>query len=158
MNNIVDILFLCAHTGVYLYVIIFVHKRFIRPYLLQEQQHQQALMVQLEQRLIAVQELMQICKNQIEYITAIFKKISYQQEQARELLARAEAERCQLEQKIQTEYQDKQRVRMYNRKIQGLYKELAPHVIQALRAELSEYAQRHGNGYLEKAIKELKRS
>lgn len=158
MNNIVDIIFLCAHTGVYVYVTVLAYKKFIRPYLLQEQQYQQALMVQLQQRLVAAQELMQVCKKQIEYITTLFKKISYQHEQARELLARSEAERCQLDQKIQTEYEKQKRVRMYNRKIQELRKDLVPHVMHALRAELSEYAQQHGKGYLEGVINELKRS
>jgi DNA anti-recombination protein RmuC len=156
MNNIINILFLCAHYAVYIYVARVIYKKFVRPYLLHEQRQQRALMVQLQQKLSNVQELMGIFRQQVDYLTTLFKKISQQQQQAHELNEKLAHEQAQLQARIQAEYEQQQHIIAHNRHVKELYQALAPEVMQELHSELMRYSQNNGKQYLDGAIKALK--
>ncbi len=156
MNSIINIFFLCAHYALYIYLVWMIYKKFVRPYLLQEQQQQRALMVQLQQKLSTVQIFMQTFRQQVDYLTTLFRKISQQQKQAHELNEKLAHERAQQQTRVQAEYAEQQKIIAYRRKLQHAYNELAPDVIQEVRCELTRYCKENGKQYLEGAIKALK--
>jgi hypothetical protein len=156
MNNIINIFFLCAHYTIYIYLLVLIYKKFVRPYLLHEQQQERALVVQLEQKLSTAQALAQTFRNQVDYLTTIFNKISQQQKQARAFNEKLAQEHMHEQSRIQVEYAEQQKTIAYKRQIQETYQAVAPEVIQELRSELKHYAQDHGKHYLEDSIKALK--
>jgi hypothetical protein len=134
-----------------------IYKTFIKPSLLQEQQQQRAVMVQLQQKLSSTQTLMKVFKDQVNYLTTLFKKISQQQKQAQELIKNSEHEHAITQVRIQADYQEQQKVITHTRNLQQLYNTVAPEVIVQLRAELQAYAQDNGKQYLTNAIKALRK-
>lgn len=156
MNNIINIFFQCAHYAVYIYILRILYIKFLRHYLLQEQQQQRAIMEQFQQKLFTAESLMQAFKKQVAYLTALFAKISRQQQQAQELSEKLLQEHARAQTVIQSEYTQQQELIAYRRQLQQILKEFAPEVMQQLRAELVLYSQQHGKEYLHEAIKALK--
>ncbi len=123
---------------------------------MQEQQQERALTMQLQQRYFTVQALMQTFKNQLEYLTIIFKKISEQQQQAHDFNQKLTDKNRHMRSCINIEYIQQQKVIAQKRDVRYAYQRLAPEIIQELRFQLKSYAQAHGEQYLNAAIKALK--
>ncbi|MBY0110300.1 MAG: hypothetical protein K2X90_04270 [Candidatus Babeliaceae bacterium] len=156
MNNIINIFFLFAHYTLYAYIMSLIYKKFVRPYLMQEQQQERALMVQLQHRLFTMQALIQTFKNQVEYLTTVFEKISEQQQQAHHLNQKRTEEYEHMQSCIKVEYAKQLKAISHGRELQRAYQELAPEIIQQLSSQLKSYAQDNGERCLNAAIKALK--
>lgn len=157
MNNLVNIFFTIVHYSIYSALGYIAFKKFIRPYLLQEQKDEASQELELNQRLMLGAKDFKKLELQVNYIKTLFKKILEQSKESQKNSMKIEAEAQAQIYTIQTEYVEQQRAIQRRRQIQELYRNIAPGVAQQLKSDLIDYYRDHNQLYMKRALEMLQR-